>query len=135
MPSGTDKTRALSPHALIILCALLSLCVSDNVGPRLLPIPALPELASASVGSDLGHSTSRAPSRGWTGGARVEMVSAPQNRAGAGRQSPQAVANAPKFDLAVPTAPRPLRRDIYPPSAETSAPFSRPKGRAPPRLV
>jgi hypothetical protein len=135
MPSGTDETSTLSLRALIIFCALLSLCVSDNVGPRLLPLPPVSELASASVWPDRGHSTSRAPSHSRPGGARVDMVSAPQSRAGAGSQSPQEAANTPKFELIAPTAPRRLKREVHPPSAECSAPFARPLGRAPPRLV
>jgi hypothetical protein len=113
---------------------LVSLCVSDNVGPRLLPLPSISELASAPQASDPWEAASRVPARGKTEGARVDMVTAPQSRAGAERQSPHA-ARAPKFELAVPPAPRSLRPELYPPSAESSAPFARPKGRAPPRLV
>ena len=39
MVSGMNKTRALGLRAFVIFCALLSLCVSDTVGPRLLPLP------------------------------------------------------------------------------------------------
>jgi hypothetical protein len=135
MASGTDRTRALSPRALVIFCALLSLCVSDNVGPRLLPLPPVAELASTSGPFDRGQAASPTPSQGRTRGARVEMISASQARTGAERQSPQVAAHAPKFELAAPSAPRSAGRDLYPPFCESSAPFSRPKGRAPPRLV
>jgi hypothetical protein len=135
MASGTDSTRALSLRALVIFCALLSLCVSDNVGPRLLPLPPVNELASTSGPFYWGQAASPAPSQGRTRGARVEVISAPQTRAGAERQSPQVAAHAPKFELAAPSAPRSKGREPYPPFCESSAPFSRPKGRAPPRLV
>lgn len=127
-------TRLTAARVFIILGVLVSLCVSDNVGPRLLPLPSVSELASAPGAFNPGEAASRAPARGRTEGARVEMVTAPQSRAGAERQSPHAV-GAPKFELAVPPAPRSVRREIYPPTAESSAPFARPKGRAPPRLV
>ena len=128
-------TKLTAARVLIILGVLVSLCVSDNVGPRLLPLPSISELASAPRAFDPGEAASRAPARGKTEGVRVEMVTAPQSRAGAERQSSHAAARALKFELAVPPAPRSLRPELYPPSAESSAPFARPKGRAPPRLV
>jgi hypothetical protein len=134
MARDAAKTKLTATRVLIILGVLVSLCVSDNVGPRLLPVPSISEFASAPRAFDPGEAASRAPARGRTEGARVEMVTAPQSRAGAERQSPHAAA-APKFELAVPPAPRSPRPEPYPPSAESSAPFARPKGRAPPRLV
>ena len=128
-------TKLRAARVLLILGVLVSLCVSDNVGPRLLPLPLTAELTSAPVPSDQGQAASRTPSHGGTIGARVEMVSAPQSRAGADRQSPHAAAHTPKFELAVPSAPHSLRRELYPSLAESSVPFSRPKGRAPPRPV
>ena len=128
-------TRLPVARVLLILGVLASLCVSDNVGPRLLPLPQVSELASTVRPSDRGPVASHTPSQSRTIGVRVEMVSAPQPRAGAERSSSQAAAHAAKFDLAVPPA-RPLPGwELYQPSAESSAPFSRPKGRAPPRLV
>jgi hypothetical protein len=129
-------TKQAAARILIILGALVSLCVSDNVGPRLLPLPLpVSELASVPGAFDQRLAASGAPAQDKPEGARVEMLTAPQSRAGAHRQSSQAAALPPKFALAVPTAPRPLRWEVHPPSAESSAPFSRPKGRAPPRLV
>lgn len=134
MARGAATTGLRATQVLIILGVLVSLCVSDNVGPRLLPLPSASELAPAPGAFDPWEAASRAPARGKTEGARVEMVTAPQSRAGAERQSPHA-AGAQKFELAVPPAPRSQRRELYPPPAESSAPFARPKGRAPPRLV
>ncbi len=128
-------TRLTAARVLIILSVLVSLCVSDNVGPRLLPLPSISESASVPRALDPGEAASRAPARGKTRGARVEMVTASQSRAGAERQSPDAAARSLKFELAVPPAPRSPRPEPYPPSAESSTPFARPKGRAPPRLV
>jgi hypothetical protein len=128
-------TKLTAARVLITLGALVSLCVSDNVGSRLLPLPPVSELASAPQAFDQRLAASGAPAHGRTEGARVEMVTAPQNRSGAQRQSSQEAAQSPKFGLAAPTAPCPLWWEVYPPSAESSAPFARPKGRAPPRLV
>ena len=134
MAKDAARTRLTAARVFIILGVLVSLCVSDNVGPRLLPLPSISERVPTPRALDQGEAASRAPARARIDGARVEMVTAPQSRAGAERQSPQA-AGAPKFELAVPPAPRSQRRGLYPLSAELSAPFARPKGRAPPRLV
>ncbi len=72
-------TKLTAARVLIILGVLVSLCVSDNVGPRLLPLPSISELASAPQAFDPGEAASRAPARGKTEGARVEMVTAPQS--------------------------------------------------------
>lgn len=128
-------TKFQTARVLLILGVLASLCVSDNVGPRLLPLPLTPELTSAPVPSDQGQAASRTPSHGRTSGARVEMVSASQSRAGTERQSPHTAAPSPKSELAIPSAQHSPRRELYPPLAESSVPFSRPKGRAPPRPV
>ena len=135
MASDAAITKLSAARILIILGALVSLCVSDNVGPRLLPLPTVSEPASTLGPYERGQAASRTPSHGRSHGARVEMVSAPQSRSGAERQSPHAASHALKFELAVPPASPSPRRELYQPSAESSAPFSRPKGRAPPRLV
>lgn len=128
-------TRLPAARVLLILGVLASLCVSDNVGPRLLPLPPVSELASTVKPSERGPVASHAPSHSRTTGVRVEMLSAKQPRAGAERSSSQAAAHTAKFDLAVPPARALPGWELYRPSAESSAPFSRPKGRAPPRLV
>ncbi|HEY9284762.1 MAG TPA: hypothetical protein VIP46_15000 [Pyrinomonadaceae bacterium] len=135
MKRPVHAARLLNRRALVVVGALLVLCVSDNVGPRLLPLPPLPELVSTPKPADQRRVASRAPSQSRTTGARVEIVSAPQGRAASERQSPQAAAHAPKFALAAPLAPTSPSLEPYQPSGERSAPFSRPKGRAPPRLV
>jgi hypothetical protein len=128
-------TKLPAARVLLILGALVVLCVSDTVGPRLLPLPFTAELAPTPVPSDRGQAASRTTSHGETTGARVEIVSAPQSRAGAERQWPHAAAHASKFEYAAPRAPRSPGREPDSPLAESSAPFSRPKGRAPPRLA
>ena len=135
MKRPVHAARLVNRRAVIVVGALLVLCASDDVGPRLLPLPQLPELASTTKPADQRQGASRAPSQSRSTGARVEMVSAPQSRAASERQSPHAAAHAPKFDLAAPPAPASPGLEPYQPSGESSAPFSRPKGRAPPRLV
>ena len=135
MKRPVHAAKLFSPRALLIAGVLVSLCVSDNVGPRLLPLPPIAGVSSVSGPVYDGLARSPAPSHDRAGGARVEMLSATQRRAGAERQSPQVAAHSPKFELVVPSHPHSLRGESYPPSAESPAPFSRPKGRAPPRLL
>lgn len=128
-------TNFTATRVLLILCALVSLCVSDNVGPRLLPLPPAPEAVSLPSPSDRMPATSPTPSQGGTNDARVEMAQAPQSRVGAGRHSSQGAAHTPKFELDAPPA-RPLTGwEDYQSSAESTASFSRPIGRAPPQPV
>lgn len=135
MARDAATARFQAARVLLILGVLVSLCVSDNVGPRLLPLPSSPELAPAPGLFDRGQTASRTTPHGGTEGARVEMASATQGRAGAERQSPQSAARAPKFETVIPSTPRLLRWENHPPSGECSALLSRPKGRAPPRNV
>jgi hypothetical protein len=128
-------TKLRATRVLLILCALGSLCVSDNVGPRLLPLPQSHEVVSLPLPSDRASATSHTPTQDRTDDTRVEMAPAPQNRVGAGRHSSQAAVHTPRFELVAPDARYSLGREIYQPFAESSAPFSRPKGRAPPRLA
>jgi hypothetical protein len=137
MARDAAMTKLRTARVLIILGVLVSLCVSDNVGPRLLPLPSPTafEITSSPRLSDWGPTASHAPQQGRGNDARVEMASAPQSRVGAERQSSQPAAHAPKFDLAVPAARPSQGPRLHSPSAESSALFSRPKGRAPPSLV
>jgi hypothetical protein len=135
MARDAATIRLPAARVLLILGVLVALCVSDNVGPRLLPLPSLPEPISTTKPADQRQVASRAPSQSRTTGGRVEIVSAPQSRAAAERQSPHAAAHALRFALAAPLAPPSPSLELYRPSGESSAPFSRPNGRAPPRLV
>ena len=96
-------TKLPATKVLLILGVLVSLCVSDNVGPRLLPLPAIAVAASMPGPVDHELADSPAPSHDRAGGARVGMLSATRRRAGPGRQSPQVAAPRPKFELVVPS--------------------------------
>jgi hypothetical protein len=55
--AGTVKWRAL-----LIIGALISLCLSDTVGPRLLPLPVSEVVTTAAVEGPLGQSGEEARS-------------------------------------------------------------------------
>ncbi|HLL75993.1 MAG TPA: hypothetical protein VK421_12115 [Pyrinomonadaceae bacterium] len=135
MTLRSDTVLKPGSRALLVAGVLLSLCASDNVGPRLLPLPVSAETAAASRQLDQGGTASRAPSRDKAFGARVEMASAQQSRAGAGRQLTHASAAASKPVLPSTLPAHLLRGEPYSPIRESSANFSRPRGRAPPRLA
>src|SRR5688572_13539082 len=73
MARDAAMTRLRAARVFIILGVLVSLCISDNVGPRLLPLPSTSELPSAPGVFHPRLAASRAPSQGRTEGARVEM--------------------------------------------------------------
>lgn len=118
-----NTARLLTLRALFAVGVLALLCVSDGVGPRLLPLPTAHERSDAA---------SRAPSRGRTV-ARVEMVSGPQAQVAMVRQPQQQVAaRTPNF---IPPPPRLALlqgQDLRPHSREDSAHILRTQGRAPP---
>lgn len=134
MKQLVNTARLLNPRAVLIVGASALLCISDGVGPRLLPLPALVETASPTPAHERGDAASRTPSRVRTT-TRVEMVPAPQARAAAERQPQQAAAHTPKFILPLPRLAQSRGQDFRTHARESSAHFSRPQGRAPPRRL
>jgi hypothetical protein len=128
--AGTVKWRAL-----LIIGALISLCLSDSVGPRLLPLPISEIVTTASAEGWQGFEPTATHAPAPTKGAnpRVEMAATPQNRAGV--KHVQVAAHTPK---GMPEAPADIIVDAlsaYQPLHRLTALASRPPGRAPPRLV
>ena len=130
------KTGTVKWRALLIIGALISLCLSDTVGPRLLPLPVS---EAVTIASDEGRqgiepAASRAPAPTKGSCPRVEMAATAQNRAGADHKHVQVAAHTPRsmFEapadiiLDAPGAFRPLH---------SASLVSRPQGRAPPRLI
>jgi hypothetical protein len=132
LKAGTVKWRAL-----LIIGVLISLCLSDTVGPRLLPIPVsgVVTTASADVQQGTEPAASSAPASTKGVSPRVEMAGTAQNRAGADHKHVQVAAQTPR---GVPEAPAGIilgGPGAYRPLYSLSALVSRPPGRAPPRLV
>jgi len=135
MTPRADGLLKPEARALLVLGVLVSLCASDGVGPRLLPLPAAVDSIATARQIDQREAASRAPSRDQPLRARVEMASAPKGRAGAGRQLTHATANSHGLSLPSPNAARPLCGELYPHVRESSAKASPFRGRAPPRLA
>lgn len=111
-------------RALLAVGVLALLCVSDGVGPRLLPLPTLHERSAAA---------SRLPSRGRTA-VRVEMTSGPQTQAATTNQSQQVVAHTQNFILSPPYLVVFRGAELHPGDRKRASHIFRPLGRAPPRL-
>ena len=120
-------------RALIIYAALVCLCVSDGVGPRLLPYPTQP----AALAADEDHvsnqpltesSSSESPRAAQEGGSRPKLV-----RAGdAFKKLP--VFASPELSLIRLDPGRRKPGDLSPPSRASALPSLRP-GRGPPPSV
>lgn len=131
MKRPVHAARLLNRRAVVVVGTLLVLCVSDGVGPRLLPLPTLARAASSAPETESGQAAPREVSRGATA-ARVAMINAPQIQAAKERPQQQAAAHTPETTLrpqTLTTAP-----SLSPPLVHESAGlFSRPRDRAPPR--
>jgi hypothetical protein len=130
--AGTVKWRAL-----LIIGALISLCLSDTVGPRLLPLPVSELVTTAPVegqpGPEPAASRTPAPTKGTS--PRVEMAATAQTRAGADHKHVQVAAHTPRGVLQAPAVVILDTLNAYQPLYSLTAQVSRPQGRAPPRLV
>jgi hypothetical protein len=130
--AGTVKWRAI-----LIIGALLSLCLSDTVGPRLLPLPVseIVTVASAEVhqGTEFAALSAPAPTKGAS--PRIEMAATAQNRAGADHKHGQVATHALRDVCYAPPGIILDGLGTYQPLYTLSALVSRPPGRAPPLLV
>lgn len=119
-------------RAALVVAALFSLCVSSNVGPRFLPLPALEDYAAENLQQTTGATASRSQSSGLAT-FRVPMAQA-QKRADRELQA-QPLAVMPGTHFVLPDNTRVLAELSHPDGVFTVALASLPSGRAPPRLV
>jgi hypothetical protein len=118
-------------RASVIVAALLSLCVSSNVGPRFLPLPAL-ENEAENLQQTTGATASRSQSNGLAT-FRVPMAQA-QKRADRELQA-QPLAVMPGLHFVLPNNRRVFVEFNDPDFLFTVASTSLHSGRAPPRLI
>lgn len=121
---------------IFIIGALVSLCISDNVGPRLLPLPSS-QVITLAVQSRLGSGSAatRIPAPTQGSSPRVEMAVTPQYRAGDRHQQVLPATHAPQVGLEPPVNILQEAPNNYRPLFSLVALVSVPAGRAPPRLV
>ena len=119
-------------RAAVVVAALLSLCVSSNVGPRFLPLPALENYAAENLQQTTGATASRSHSTG-SAGFCVPMAQG-QKRADRELQA-QPLAVMPGINFVPQNSTRVVAEVGDPDAVFTVALASLPSGRAPPRLV
>jgi hypothetical protein len=121
-------------RASLVIAALISLCVSNNVGPRFLPLPQVSDQLAIIQNESQNNATSRLPSRDESDNFRVPMMAQTLKRAGT-EQQPQPLATfAPKGCLELPDDARATGEFDCTIPLFASATVSQPPGRAPPRL-
>jgi hypothetical protein len=119
-------------RATVVVVALFSLCVSSNVGPRFLPLPALENEAAENLQQTTGATASRSQSSELTT-FRVPMAQA-QKRADRELQA-QPLAVMPGTHFVLPNTARVFAEFNDLDFLFTVALTSLPPGRAPPRLI
>ncbi len=125
-------SRRSSLRATVVVVALFSLCVSSNVGPRFLPLPALENEAAENFQQTTGATASRSQSSGLAT-FRVPMAQA-QKRADRELQA-QPLAVMPGIHFVLPNHTRVFAEFNDPDFLFTVASTSLHSGRAPPRLI
>ena len=119
-------------RASVVVTALFSLCVSSNVGPRLLPLPTLENYAAENFRQVSGSTASRSHST-TSDNFRVPMVQA-QKRADRELQA-QSVAVLPGTHLVFPNHTQVTAELSDHDALLTVGLADLPSGRAPPRLL
>lgn len=135
MTVHTITSKFCGRRAFLIIPALISLCVSGNVGPRFLPLPGVSDRIGATQGESQNNTSAPLPSPHESDHFRVPMMAQSHKRAGT-EQHPQPFATpALMSGFELPDKAQAISEfcDEFPfcPSASVS----RPPGRAPPRLV
>lgn len=123
----------LSPlRASLVIAALFSLCVSSNVGPRFLPLPALENDATKNLQQQTSGATA---SRSHSSGSISFRVPMAQGQKRADRElQAQPVGLTPGNHIVLPTDSRVFAELSDPDILFKVALASLPSGRAPPRL-
>jgi hypothetical protein len=116
----------------IVVAALFSLCVSSNVGPRFLPLPALEKYAVENLQQTTGATASRSHST-ESASFRVPMAQA-QKRADRELQA-RLLAVLPGINFELSNNTPVFAEPSDPDALFTFALATLPSGRAPPRLV
>lgn len=127
-------SRAFELRAVFVFATLISLCVSNNVGPSFLPLPVVTDRLAENSHGEERDTTSRPPSPTDSDSFRVPMMGQKQNRAAQVLQT-QPFATAPNAGFLLPSDSRVTAEIGFPTPLFTSASVSPPHGRAPPRLV
>jgi len=126
-------SRFVDLRALLVIAALCSLCISNNVGPSFLPLPVTDRLAE-NPQENYRARASGLPSPIELDAFRVPMVGYTQKRV-VREPQPQPLAATLKAGVVLPNNAQVATEFNTEISLFTSASVSQPPGRAPPRLA
>lgn len=132
MPRGTDKTMNSRLRALLVLAALVSLCVSDTVGVRLLPLTGDVTSSTTTRQSFEDAAVTSAPSSETSGPARVTMAAPARKSVGAEHRSAHVAARAAEEHVTPPSDAGAFSQTTHSPLPASPPALTRPPGRAPP---
>ncbi len=120
-------------RGLSVIAALLSLCVSNNVGPSFLPLPVTVDSTAENLAQHENNLVTRSSSRAASDVFRIPMMVQPQKRAYK-EHDVQPIAAAPKVRFLPQRWVRINTAFNSPLPSLPAASVSQPPGRAPPRL-
>jgi hypothetical protein len=135
MNCGMTRVKLIELRALVIIVVLSFLCVSDNVGPRLLPLPSGSASVSEATSGSPEDSLSHQPASSTANAYRVAIMAPANKRAGAEYSPLPVEAHAPNGSFILPDGAGSSEQFLFTSPRPTSAPAWRPAGRAPPILV
>ena len=130
------KGSSLWRRAILVVGALLSLCVSDSAGPRLLPLPAL--CVSFTVNGFSANSdtrTSPTPNPNREPSTYLQMLVGSQYRARDRHHHVQPATHAPEASVDLKPSSFTTTIETYAHLIFRTASLSIPTGRAPPHLA
>lgn len=134
MSFQTTRLRLFELRAFLVIAALISLCVSKNVGPQFLPLPGLSDRVGERQLESQRNTASPFPSS-VSPNFRVPMVGQTLKRAGTELQPHPLATSALRSAFEQPVDVRTTNDCSCAIPFFTSASVSQPPGRAPPRLI
>lgn len=120
-------------RALLIIAALSTLCISNNVGPSFLPLPVVTDRLAENPQANQRGTASRLPSPTDSDSFRVPMMGHTQKKRAAQQLEPLDTTLTAGFVL--PVDARVAAESSFPIFLLPPASVSQPPGRAPPRSV
>ena len=133
VPVRMIRSRLLDLRAFLVVAALISLCVSNNVGPSFLPLPDLADRLAENPQSNQRDAASRHPSPTESDSFPVPIMGYTQKKRVAKQVQPLDTTLTAGF---VPPGYARVAAELsFPVFLLTPASVSQPPGRAPPRLV
>lgn len=120
-------------RALLIIAALSTLCISNNVGPSFLPLPVVTDRLAENPQANQRDTASRHPSPTESDSFRVPMMGHTQKKRAAKQLQPLDTTLTAGF--VPPVDGRVAAEFSFPVFLLTPASVSQPPGRAPPRSV